>query len=597
MEPQLRQLGRYEIIEEIGHGGMATVYRGRDPRLDRDVAIKVLHPHLRGAAEARSRFSREAKSVARLRHANIVEIYDNSEDSSDESFIVTELLTGPTLKRFAEEHGAMPPEVAAAVVVEILSALEHAHRAGIVHRDVKPENVLLHQNQAVKLTDFGIAQMVDAQSFTATGQILGSPGHMSPEQVEGKDCDPRTDVFAAGTVLYYLAVGRLPFVGTNPHQIIRKLMEGEYTDPQRVDPRVGAHFSRIVSRAMSRKPDERYATATEFQKALRSFLAEVGVHEPRKLMFEHFQNPAAVRERLREQVIQHCLAAARTAAGKAKRSKRHRGALKCAVLDHCNRVLALDDGNEEALALVDHMSSHPLRWTPWAWAAAGLVTMAAAAGLLWWSAARGAIPPLVNGRGASGIHRTLLPIPLNATRAARPTPTDAAERRPARVRDDNRPRAASGRNVRRTVEFRPVPQNVSISVNGGPFQPFGPAFHEVSLPPGMHEFKFVGAEHCCLDRTVRSRIPPGPGRTIVDARLSYRPAGLYVITAVPARVTVNGGAIVGRSRNVIQVPLSRAIAEKHRIRIEAPGHNTQESAVLLQAGKVKEVRVNLTVPH
>ncbi|MCA9580752.1 MAG: serine/threonine protein kinase, partial [Myxococcales bacterium] len=146
----LRKLSKYEILDEIGHGGMATVFRGRDSRLDRPVAVKILHPHLQSAPEARARFTREARSVARLHHPNILEIYDNSDESSEESYIVTELLTGPTLKAFVEKTGPMPAEIAAAFTAEIAQALGAAHDANIVHRDVKPENVLIHEQRTVK---------------------------------------------------------------------------------------------------------------------------------------------------------------------------------------------------------------------------------------------------------------------------------------------------------------------------------------------------------------------------------------------------------------------------------------------------------------
>src|SRR5262245_22492647 len=176
---RLPVLSKYEVIEEIGHGGMATVYRAHDPRLARDVAVKVLHPHLRDSTEVAHRFYVEAKAVAKLRHPNIVEVYDISSEEEDDQYLVVELLRGPSLRKLLRTHGSFPPEVAAALCLEILRALAHAHGAGVIHRDVKPENVILEYRPApapssagdqgasgslrirsedgvaVKLTDFG----------------------------------------------------------------------------------------------------------------------------------------------------------------------------------------------------------------------------------------------------------------------------------------------------------------------------------------------------------------------------------------------------------------------------------------------------------
>ncbi len=198
------QLAKYEVLEELGHGGMATVYRARDRRLGREVAVKVIHPHLRDSQEVVSRFNAEAKAVAKLRHPNIVDVYDVSEPDEADQYLVVALVRGTTLRKLLQERGAMPPEVAAAVGLELLAALAHANSNGVVHRDVKPENVLVERRPsssspatderapepsgprvAVRLTDFGIAKLLDAQGVTSTGQVLGSPAHMAPEQIEG----------------------------------------------------------------------------------------------------------------------------------------------------------------------------------------------------------------------------------------------------------------------------------------------------------------------------------------------------------------------------------------------------------------------------
>ncbi len=201
---RLPQLAKYELLEEIGHGGMATVYRALDRRLGREVAVKIIHPHLRDSREVAERFHVEARAVAKLRHPNIVEIYDVGDPDEPEQYLVAELVRGTTLGRLRAKRGALPPEIAGALALEILEALAHAHASGVVHRDVKPENVLIEHRPAptdldasesgpsptdrvvVKLTDFGIAKLLDAPGVTSTGQVLGSPAHMAPEQIEGE---------------------------------------------------------------------------------------------------------------------------------------------------------------------------------------------------------------------------------------------------------------------------------------------------------------------------------------------------------------------------------------------------------------------------
>ncbi|MEI8257899.1 MAG: serine/threonine-protein kinase, partial [Deltaproteobacteria bacterium] len=172
-EPPPRRIGKYEVLGELGHGGMAVVYRARDTQLLRDVAVKVLHPHLSSDPESRQRFLREAQAAARLRHPNIVEVFDFSVESDRESFMVSELLEGPTLRRFAELHPGMPAEIAAAVGIVLCSALTCAHGQGVIHRDVKPDNILLQTGGLLKLTDFGIAHVADGNGMTVTGQVLG----------------------------------------------------------------------------------------------------------------------------------------------------------------------------------------------------------------------------------------------------------------------------------------------------------------------------------------------------------------------------------------------------------------------------------------
>jgi serine/threonine-protein kinase len=216
-------LDKYELLERVGQGGMAVVYRGLDRSLKRVVAIKILHKHLSDYQEARDRFEREAQAVAKLRHENILEIFDYSgaddAKAAGSSYIVTEFIDGTTLKQAVTDRPLQFPEIGAMIILQVCRALAHAHAAGILHRDVKPENVMIRSDGVVKLMDFGISHMLDLERLTVTGQLLGSPAYMAPEHVEGRQLDFRTDVFAAGIVLYQLTVGRLPFEGKNPHEV------------------------------------------------------------------------------------------------------------------------------------------------------------------------------------------------------------------------------------------------------------------------------------------------------------------------------------------------------------------------------------------
>ena len=236
-------LDKYELLERVGQGGMAVVYRGIDRSLKRVVAIKILHKHLSDYQEARDRFEREAQAVAKLRHENILEIFDYSgaqdAEAAGASYIVTEFIDGQTLKQVTTDRPIQFPEIGAMVVLQVCRALAHAHHVGILHRDVKPENIMVRADGVVQLMDFGISHMVHLERLTVPGQLLGSPAYMAPEHVEGRPLDYRTDVFAAGIVLYQLTTGKLPFEGKNPHEVLKRIAECRFVDPRQVNPRSG----------------------------------------------------------------------------------------------------------------------------------------------------------------------------------------------------------------------------------------------------------------------------------------------------------------------------------------------------------------------
>ena len=596
----LERVEKYEIIGEIGHGGMATVYRARDTRLDRLVALKVMHPHLQGAKEARQRFAREAVTVARLHHPSILEIYDYSGEESEVRFISTELLTGPTLKVFAEQHPDLPAEIAACIAIQVARALGAAHAEGVIHRDVKPENIMLHESKGVKLTDFGIAQLVDVQGMTTTGQVLGSPAHMAPEQIEGRECDARSDLFSLGTVLYMLATGQLPFVGTNPHHVLKRIMDGKFADPLQLRPAIGSRLAAIIRRLLELDPARRYANAGELAADLTEFVAESGISSPDAALAQFLADPTGFGAQLRGDAIAHL-----TALGE---SAQARGQVPVA-LDHFNRVLALDDGNTRVLTAVQRIGRRAARRRLLARVGSVAAACAVLGGAIYALAASGPplppAPPAATARDGQPVRRTApstgtgsrpraTPAPAKAT--PKPTPPRRPNRDTGTAGRPNRPAAGeSGGEGPRKVTFNPYPANVSIGVNGAEPRAFGPSFREIELEPGMHRFKFVGAHECCIDEEVSIKIPPGEEPFAITKRLKFRPAGLYVVTNVPsATVVVDDGAVSGGSRDVIQISDMSDLVETHHIRITAEGHEDKVQDVRLQAGQVVTVEVALS---
>ncbi len=301
-EPTAPVPNRYQLIEEVGQGGMAIVYRAKDDTLKREVAVKVLHRHLAAEPESKARLEREAQAVAKLRHENILEIYDYSGTDAESAYIVTEFIDGQTLKQFLAKQTIKHPEIAALIAAELCGALEHAHGMGIIHRDIKPENVMIRKDGLLKLMDFGIAQVLDLERMTVTGQLLGSPAYMAPELVEGKPLDVRTDVFSVGILLYQMATGALPFSGKNPHEVLRRITEGRFPDPRGLNPLVSAGLARTIAHALAREPDARYSSMTALLTDLSAELGDAGLTLPREELAAYFHDPDGYERALPERM-------------------------------------------------------------------------------------------------------------------------------------------------------------------------------------------------------------------------------------------------------------------------------------------------------
>jgi hypothetical protein len=260
--------GRYRLIAPLGEGGMATIWRAVDEQLDREVAIKLLREQFSSDAGFAARFRQEARAAGSLSHPNIVPVYDYGTDADGTQFIVMQLVEGDTLATLLRERGHLETDDAVRIALGVASALEAAHRRGLVHRDVKPGNILLTDDGDVKVTDFGIARAVSEASMTVTGTTLGSVHYFSPEQARGDEVTGASDVYALGIVLYEMLTGRRPFEGDSAAGVALKRLNEDPAPPSAYRP-VPTGLSAIVMRALQREPADRFPDAGSFAEALR----------------------------------------------------------------------------------------------------------------------------------------------------------------------------------------------------------------------------------------------------------------------------------------------------------------------------------------
>ena len=262
---------RYEILELIGVGGMARVYKARCHRLNRLVAIKILREEMAQDAELRRRFHEESQAVAMLSHPNVMSIYDVSR-SSDLEYIVMELIDGITLKQYMQKKGnKLNWREALHFITQIVKGLDHAHNRGIIHRDIKPHNIMVLRDGSVKVTDFGIAQVVSGSHSTLTQEALGSVHYISPEQARGSHIDARSDLYSAGVVLYEMITGRLPFEGDSPVSVAIQHINSIPLSPRELDPSLPEALETITMKAMAPSRDKRYASADAMLADLEEF--------------------------------------------------------------------------------------------------------------------------------------------------------------------------------------------------------------------------------------------------------------------------------------------------------------------------------------
>src|SRR5438067_1612557 len=290
-------LGRYEIAAELGRGAMGTVYQARDPRINRTVAIKTIH--VRGASaeeekEFLDRFFREAQAAGKLAHPGIVTVYDAGEDEASKTpYIVMEYIAGATLEAMSQKSIALP--MALDLTRQLAEALHYAHAQGIVHRDIKPANIIVTDEGRAKITDFGVAKLTVSE-FTQTGQVLGTPSYMSPEQLGGGKIDGRSDLFSLGVTLYILLTGAKPFSGETVSAITFKVAYQEPTPATQLNAALNPDYDYVLQRALAKTPEERYRNGKEFAADLEDLRSAV---PPRSQHAASKRRPAAVAEKTR----------------------------------------------------------------------------------------------------------------------------------------------------------------------------------------------------------------------------------------------------------------------------------------------------------
>ncbi len=502
-----RQLGRYRLLELLGTGGMSVVYRGLDTALQREVAVKVLHPHLLlHHGDARRRLEREARAVARLQHPNIVEVFDVADPGLEDAFLVTELVRGETLRAFAERERCWPPELGAAVVHQVASALAHAHQAGVVHRDLKPENVMLREDGVLKLMDFGIARVLDpAERLTQTGALVGSPAYMAPEVIDGQAAGPEADVFALGTLLYWLWTGALPFAAPSTSAMLKRILDGLYEDPRGRTPALSDGLAAILSRCLQHRVEDRYPTAAEVEAALAAALSEVGMGDPAAELAAYHLEPAAARTRLVErladglgQKAEAALAAGRTALALAKVDQllglRPEDAVAQGVLQ---RALRQRRRRRSGLLLGAALSL-------------GVLALLAVGSLR--AVRRAKAEPVAGTPASAAAPSPALSAPSTLPPASAPTPPPLHAEQAVTAVEKRGPRVESV-----PVELLVRPYG-SVSVDGGPPSRDPLAAHALLLAPGRHTIR-VSCQWCEDVDHVIDVLPGGQQTFALPARL------------------------------------------------------------------------------
>jgi serine/threonine-protein kinase len=593
-----RTLAHYRLLDLVGHGGMASVFRAHDDKLDREVAIKLMHPHLASEPQARQRFAREARAVARLHHESILEIYAFSEAESEDSYLVTEFITGPTLRRFLELHAPLPAEITALIGWTLADALAAAHELGIVHRDIKPENVMIRADGRLVLCDFGIARLLDNDTVTNTGQLLGSPAYIAPEHISGEQQDGRSDLFSLGVLLYEALSGELPFAGRNPHETLTLISKGEHQPISERVPSCPRPLSLLIEKLLATNPTERFESARSLGLALSDFLQHSGLTTPRDQLRAYFIDPEGFWQGFLPQLLATLLQSGKSLQAEGRTA---------AALAAWGRVLTLSPNHPEAQSLIDKLSRRQRTHNLMLYGGIGLLCALVVAGA-------GSVA--INKLQRSPLRLPLTIVPLqNGPLGDGGLPSDTDKAPVIAIDDDDGALSGSDlgtgtgklRHPHRlgsartqaplhSVRLEPWPKAVTVVHNGKRLGAYGSDVRSVQLVPGLNEFVFENP--ACYSEKVA--VASDSTTEEIRVRLRWKPA-LLLVKAISPKLSqeepvdvVVDGRMVGRGNQVMAIPVSSDDGQQAvSVQVSAPGHQSQTRSVQVRANQLLNLEVEL----
>jgi serine/threonine-protein kinase len=583
------QIGRYRVLAELGRGAMGIVYKAQDPTIGRLVAIKTIrlgemtHPEER--EQLRSRLFREAQSAGILNHPGIVTIYDIAEER-DLAYIAMEFVEGETLEKIIESGRAVDAKFVISVASQTAMALDYAHSKGIIHRDIKPGNIMVNNEGQVKITDFGIARIASSK-FTHTGTVMGTPSYMSPEQVRGAVVDGRSDMFSLSVVLYEMLTGQKPFSGDSITTIIFKIVSENPVPPKEVNPSVGAKLNGVIMRALAKEPNERYQTSREFGEAIQAAAAQTANLTPtiRKLV-AHLDATVASDPALMTQPDRKTTPPAEAPRPPAEPPPPPPAAETVAE----KKLPPLQPARTVAAAFSEAAVTAPKRRS-WL-AVAAVAALAVAGGAFWWTSRTRSTGPAPEAPAVAEQTKPPEPTSPGSPASAAPQPAAQPSTPPAPVPAASSPPAASpasrpanqGQGGQTPVQISTAPPGARIVADGNPDTAcITPC--SLTLSPGRHDLLFTQAGHYPERREIHVAREP------MEVQASLRSIlGTVMISTTPAGATlaVDGRGVVGETPMTLKLPFG-----KHVISASKDGFTPSQRTIEISDDSILSVSITL----